>query len=240
MERGSGARRSHDGVRQLACELSEEARERGVGFVDAPCPAARPARRTASSVMGGGESADVEKAKPSFDVYARKLAALIGGPGCGQLTKMVNQICIVGLAQALAEGLAFANATGSTGKGHRGHLQGRGPVMADGKPRWKPMSELKAEGFGFAIEWMRKDMGICLAAGEAEQREPAGHGAGGPVLRAPGGARRQALGQHCRADPAAAQGLVNWGQINFIGLHQPFRRLIVKRGMAFALMPPYG
>src|SRR5437868_389124 len=114
------------------------------------------ARRQAS-----GHAADFERARPVIDVYA-KMAALIGGPGAGQLTKMVNQICIVGLAQALAEALAFA-------KRNQLDLEKVISVISKGaaqswqmENRWKQMNELKAEGFGFATEWMRKDMGICL------------------------------------------------------------------------------
>ena len=90
------------------------------------------------------------------------MAALIGGPGSGQLTKMVNQICIAGLAQALAEAMAFA-------KRSNFDLEKVISVISKGaaqswqmENRWKQMNELKADGFGFAIEWMRKDLGICL------------------------------------------------------------------------------
>jgi len=86
----------------LAKELYEEARKRGIGFVDAPVSGGQAGAVNGQlGIMCGGESAVFEKAKPVIDIYA-KLTALIGGPGSGQLTKMVNQICIVGLAQALA------------------------------------------------------------------------------------------------------------------------------------------
>ena len=88
--------------------------------------------------------------------------ALIGGPGAGQLTKMVNQLCIAGIAQSLAEALAFA-------KRNDLDLEKVVSVISKGAAqtwqmdnRWKAMSEMKVEGFGFAIEWMRKDMNICL------------------------------------------------------------------------------
>ncbi len=116
--------------------------------------------------MCGGEPAVFEKAKPVIEVYA-KMASLIGGPGAGQLTKMVNQICIAGLAQALAEALAFAKRSNLD-------LEKVISVISKGaaqswqmENRWKQMSELKAEGFGFAIEWMRKDLGICLGQAKA-------------------------------------------------------------------------
>ena len=147
----------------LARELFEEAKKRGIGFIDAPVSGGQAGAQNGQlGIMCGGESAVFEKAKPVIDVYA-KLAALIGGPGAGQLTKMVNQICIVGLAQALAEALAFA-------KRNELDLDKVISVISKGaaqswqmENRWKQMNELKADGFGFAIEWMRKDMGICLA-----------------------------------------------------------------------------
>jgi 3-hydroxyisobutyrate dehydrogenase len=151
----------------LARELHAKAKEKGIGFVDAPVSGGQAGAVNGQlGIMCGGEPATFEKAKPVIDVYA-KLAALIGGPGAGQLTKMVNQICIVGLAQALAEGLAFA-------KRNNLDLEKVISVISKGaaqswqmENRWKQMSELKAEGFGFAIEWMRKDMGICLAQARA-------------------------------------------------------------------------
>ena len=147
----------------LARELHGKAKEKGVGFVDAPVSGGQAGAVNGQlGIMCGGDAADFERAKPVIDVYA-KMAALIGGPGAGQLTKMVNQICIVGLAQALAEALAFA-------KRNDLDLEKVISVISKGaaqswqmENRWKQMSELKAEGFGFAIEWMRKDMGICLA-----------------------------------------------------------------------------
>jgi len=147
----------------VAREVHQKARERGIGFVDAPVSGGQAGAVNGQlGIMCGGEQATFESVKPVLDVYA-KMCALIGGPGAGQLTKMVNQICIVGLAQALAEALAFA-------KRNNLDLEKVISVISKGaaqswqmENRWKPMSELKAEGFGFAIEWMRKDVGICLA-----------------------------------------------------------------------------
>ncbi len=151
----------------LARELHQKAQEKGIGFIDAPVSGGQAGAQNGQlGVMCGGEPADFERAKPVIDIYA-KLAALIGGPGSGQLTKMVNQICIAGLAQALAEALAFARRSNLD-------LEKVVSVISKGaaqswqmENRWKPMSELKSEGFGFAIEWMRKDLGICL--GEAKK-----------------------------------------------------------------------
>jgi 3-hydroxyisobutyrate dehydrogenase len=146
----------------VAKEVFEKAKERGVGFIDAPVSGGQAGAQNAQlGIMCGGEAEVFARAKPVLEVYA-KVCALIGGPGSGQLTKMVNQICIVGMAQALAEGLAFAKRSNLD-------LEKVIAVISKGaaqswqmENRWKPMSELKAEGFGFAIEWMRKDVGICL------------------------------------------------------------------------------
>ena len=151
----------------VAREVHAKAKERGIGFVDAPVSGGQAGAVNGQlGIMCGSEAAIFERAKPVIDAYA-KMAALIGGPGSGQLTKMVNQICIVGLAQSLAEALAFA-------KRNNLDLEKVISVISKGaaqswqmENRWKQMSELKAEGFGFAIEWMRKDVGICLAQAKA-------------------------------------------------------------------------
>ena len=147
----------------VAREVHAKAKEKGIGFVDAPVSGGQAGAVNGQlGIMCGGEQATFDKAKPVLDTYA-KMCALIGGPGAGQLTKMVNQITIVGMAQALAEGLAFA-------KRNQLDLEKVIAVISKGaaqswqmENRWKPMAEMKTEGFGFAIEWMRKDVGICLA-----------------------------------------------------------------------------
>jgi 3-hydroxyisobutyrate dehydrogenase len=147
----------------VAREVQAKAKEKGIGFVDAPVSGGQAGAVNGQlGIMCGGEQATFDQAKPVLDVYA-KMCALIGGPGAGQLTKMVNQITIVGMAQALAEGLAFA-------KRNQLDLEKVIAVISKGaaqswqmENRWKPMAEMKTEGFGFAIEWMRKDVGICLA-----------------------------------------------------------------------------
>ena len=146
----------------VAREVHGKAKEKGIGFVDAPVSGGQAGAVNGQlGIMCGGEQAVFDKAKPVLEVYA-KMCALIGGPGAGQLTKMVNQICIAGVAQSLAEGLSFA-------KRNNLDLEKVVAVISKGAAqtwqmdnRWKPMSELKVEGFGFAIEWMRKDMSICL------------------------------------------------------------------------------
>jgi 3-hydroxyisobutyrate dehydrogenase-like beta-hydroxyacid dehydrogenase len=111
--------------------------------------------------MCGGEQADFDRAKPVIDVYA-KMAALIGAPGAGQLTKMVNQVAIAGLLQGLSEGLAFAKRAGLDVEKVIGVISKGAAQSWQMENRWKQMNELKADGFGFATEWMRKDMSICL------------------------------------------------------------------------------
>jgi 3-hydroxyisobutyrate dehydrogenase len=146
----------------VARELFQKAKEKGIGFIDAPVSGGQAGAVNGQlGIMCGGEQATFDKAKPVLDVYA-KMCALIGGPGAGQLTKMVNQLCIAGIAQSLAEGLAFA-------KRNNLDLEKVVSVISKGAAqtwqmdnRWKAMAEMKVEGFGFAIEWMRKDMSICL------------------------------------------------------------------------------
>jgi 3-hydroxyisobutyrate dehydrogenase len=146
----------------IARELFEKTKERGVGFVDAPVSGGQAGAQNGQlGIMCGGEDAVFAKAKPVIDVYA-KMAALIGGPGAGQLTKMVNQICIAGLVQGLSEGLAFAKKSNLD-------LEKVISVISKGaaqswqmENRWKQMNEVKFDGFGFAVDWMRKDLGICL------------------------------------------------------------------------------
>src|SRR5690606_15358600 len=98
---------------------------------------------------------------PVLQVYA-KSCALIGGPGAGQLTKMVNQICIAGLVQGLAEGLAFAKKSGLDMEKVISVISKGAAQSWQMENRWQAMNEVKFDGFGFAVDWMRKDLGICL------------------------------------------------------------------------------
>jgi 3-hydroxyisobutyrate dehydrogenase len=146
----------------LARELSAEAKKRGLGFVDAPVSGGQAGAQNGQlGIMCGGEPADFDKAKPVLDVYA-KMCARIGAPGAGQLTKMVNQIVIAGLVQGLAEGLNFAKRSNLDVEKVISVISKGAAQSWQMENRWKQMDELKAEGFGFATEWMRKDMNICL------------------------------------------------------------------------------
>ncbi|MEO1000742.1 MAG: NAD(P)-dependent oxidoreductase [Pseudomonadota bacterium] len=147
---------------EVARELHAAAAARGIGFVDAPVSGGQAgAENGALTVMCGGDAAVYARAEPVIDAFA-KACRLMGGPGAGQLTKMVNQICIVGLVQALSEGLAFAERAGLDGRevlaaisqGAAGSWQmsNRGETMLDDQFE-----------FGFAVDWVRKDLSICLA-----------------------------------------------------------------------------
>ena len=146
----------------LARELHAKAKEKGVAFIDAPVSGGQAGAVNAQlGIMCGGEDAAFAKARPVLDVYA-KSCVLIGAPGAGQLTKMVNQIAIAGLLQGLSEALNFGKKAGLDiekvvaviSKGAAGSWQ-----MEN---RWKAMNDVKFDGFGFAVDWMRKDLGICL------------------------------------------------------------------------------
>jgi 3-hydroxyisobutyrate dehydrogenase-like beta-hydroxyacid dehydrogenase len=146
----------------LARELHAECNGKGVGFVDAPVSGGQAGAVSGQlGIMCGGIQADFDRAKPVLDIYA-KSCVLIGSPGAGQLTKMVNQIVIAGLLQGLAEGLNFGKRAGLD-------LEKVISVISKGaaqswqmENRWKQMTEVKFDGFGFAVDWMRKDLGICL------------------------------------------------------------------------------
>ena len=146
----------------VAREIHAKCKEKGVGFVDAPVSGGQAGAVNGQlGIMCGGEQADFDKAKPVLDIYA-KMCALIGAPGAGQLTKMVNQICIAGMAQSLAEAVAFGKRNGLDMEKVIGVISKGAAQSWQMENRWKAMDEIKTEGFGFAIEWMRKDMGICL------------------------------------------------------------------------------
>ena len=145
---------------KVARELAAEAKKRGFEFLDAPVSGGQAGAENGQlTVMVGGESAAFERAKPVIAHFA-KAVTLLGPSGAGQLTKMVNQICIAGLVQGLAEGLNFALKAGldaklvleviSKGAAQSWQMENRGKTMVDDK-----------FDFGFAVDWMRKDLRIC-------------------------------------------------------------------------------
>jgi len=157
----------------IARELDAAAKAAGFGFLDAPVSGGQAgAENGVLTVMAGGDAATFATAEPVIAHYAR-MVRLIGPAGSGQLAKMVNQICIAGLVQGLSEGVHFAQKAGldipavmeTIGKGAAGSWQ-----MEN---RWKTMAAGKFD-FGFAVDWMRKDLSMCLA-------EARGNGATLPV-----------------------------------------------------------
>ncbi len=151
---------------EVARELHAAAAERGLGFIDAPISGGQAgAEKGALTVMCGGDPAVFAKAEPVIACYARA-CRLMGPPGAGQLTKMVNQIAIAGLVQSLAEALHFAGAAGLDAENVVDLLKNGAAQSWQMENRTKTM--LAGEfNFGFAVEWMRKDLAICL--GEARR-----------------------------------------------------------------------
>ena len=147
---------------EIARELYTAAKKGGFDFVDAPVSGGQAgAENGALTVMCGGDAEPFGRAEKMIAAYA-KACNLMGAPGSGQLAKMVNQICIAGLVQGLAEGLHFAKKAGldiekliatiSKGAAQSWQMENRYKTMTAGK-----------FDFGFAVEWMRKDLSICLA-----------------------------------------------------------------------------
>ncbi|MCI0466801.1 MAG: NAD(P)-dependent oxidoreductase [Beijerinckiaceae bacterium] len=151
---------------EAARELHEAAKARGCGFVDAPVSGGQAGAETgALSVMCGGAPEDYARAEPIILSYA-KACRLMGPAGSGQLTKMVNQICIAGLVQALAEGLHFAKRAKLDPEAVISIISKGAAQSWQMENRYKSMSEGKFD-FGFAVNWMRKDLALCL--GEARR-----------------------------------------------------------------------
>ena len=152
----------------VARELAAAAKVRSIGFVDAPVSGGQAGAENGKlTIMAGGDPADYERTAPLFDCYAR-FSRLMGPVGAGQLTKMVNQICIAGVLQGLSEGIDFAQRVGldanavveviSKGAAQSWQMENRAHTMAQGE-----------FDFGFAVEWMRKDLDITLRTGRAHQ-----------------------------------------------------------------------
>ncbi len=145
----------------VAREIDAKARDLGIGFLDGPVSGGQAGAENGQlTVMVGGSQKDFDVAEPVIQAYA-KAVTLLGAAGAGQLTKMVNQICFVGLVQGLSEGFAFAQAAGldakrvadviAKGAAQSWQMDNRAETMIDDK-----------FDFGFAVEWVRKDLGIAL------------------------------------------------------------------------------
>jgi len=147
---------------EIARELDAAAKAKGVAFLDAPVSGGQAGAQNGKlTIMVGGDAEPFKTAEPVMAHYGRAVT-LMGPAGSGQLTKMVNQICIAGVVQGLAEGLNFAVRAGLDGKtvidviskgaAQSWQMENRGTTMLEGK-----------FDFGFAVDWMRKDLAICFA-----------------------------------------------------------------------------
>jgi len=146
---------------KIAIEMADAARAQGRWFVDAPVSGGQAGAEAGTlTVMAGGDGEAVERIGPVIAAYANAVRR-IGGPGAGQKAKMVNQICIAGVVQGLAEAVHFAGRAGlDTDAVYAAISQGAAQSWQMDN-RWKTMVEGKFE-FGFAVDWMRKDLGLVL------------------------------------------------------------------------------
>jgi 3-hydroxyisobutyrate dehydrogenase len=146
----------------VARELDTIATGHGIHFMDAPVSGGQAgAENGVLTVMVGGQPDVFARAEPIISAYAR-MVKLLGPAGSGQLTKMVNQICIAGLVQALSEGIHFARQAGLDVEGVIETISKGAAQSWQMENRYKTMNAGKFD-FGFAVDWMRKDLGICLA-----------------------------------------------------------------------------
>jgi 3-hydroxyisobutyrate dehydrogenase len=150
----------------LAQEMAAAARARGYWFVDAPVSGGEAGAKNGQlTVMCGGDAQAFARAEPVIQAYAKKIA-LMGPSGAGQKTKMVNQICIAGLVEALAEGLHFAARAGLDPRAVIDVISQGAAQSWQMNNRWETMVEHQFD-FGFAVDHMRKDLGIVLAEARA-------------------------------------------------------------------------
>jgi 3-hydroxyisobutyrate dehydrogenase-like beta-hydroxyacid dehydrogenase len=150
----------------LARELHVAAGERQVGFLDAPLSGGQAGAESGQlTIMVGGDESVFERAHPVMDAYARAIT-LIGPAGSGQLAKMVNQICIAGLLQGLSEGLHFALRANLDTEKVIGAISKGAAQSWQMDNRWQTMVEGQFD-FGFAVDWMRKDLAIALEEARA-------------------------------------------------------------------------
>jgi 3-hydroxyisobutyrate dehydrogenase len=146
----------------IARELEAAAKKAGLGFLDAPVSGGQAGAENGQlTIMVGGEAGTYAQAEPAMKVYA-KACTHMGPAGAGQLTKMVNQICIAGLVQGLSEGVNFAMKAGLDTDKVLATISKGAAQSWQMENRWKTMVQGKFD-FGFAVDWMRKDLGICLA-----------------------------------------------------------------------------
>ncbi len=150
----------------LAREAAGQARGLGRWFVDAPVSGGQSGAEAGQlTIMAGGEEAAVERVRPVMEAYAKAIKR-IGGPGAGQLAKMVNQICIAGTLQGLAEAVHFAKSSGVDTAAVFEAISKGAAQSWQMDNRWDAMVQNRFD-FGFAVDWMRKDLGLVLEEARA-------------------------------------------------------------------------
>jgi 3-hydroxyisobutyrate dehydrogenase/2-hydroxy-3-oxopropionate reductase len=152
----------------VAREIYAAAKAKNIGFLDAPVSGGQAGAENGQlTVMVGGDQAVFDKANPVIDAFA-KMVGLMGAPGAGQLTKMVNQICIAGLVQGLSEGIHFAKRAGLDVEKVVGVISKGAAQSWQMENRYKTMNAGKFD-HGFAVDWMRKDLSIALTEARGNQ-----------------------------------------------------------------------
>jgi 3-hydroxyisobutyrate dehydrogenase len=150
---------------KVTAELYDAGKAQGIAFVDAPVSGGQAgAENGVLSIMCGGDDASYAAAEPVMQAYGRSIKRL-GESGAGQLTKMVNQICIAGLVQGLSEGLHFAEKAGLDGRAVVEVIAGGAAGSWQMQNRYETMIDDEF-GHGFAVDWMRKDLAICLSTAD--------------------------------------------------------------------------
>ena len=152
----------------IARELHEAGRKLGIDFIDAPVSGGQAGAENGQlTVMCGGDAAPFERAKPVADAFS-KAVTLIGPSGAGQVTKMMNQMCIAGIVQGLAEALNLGQRAGLDMEKALGAISKGAAQSWQMENRWQNMVNGKFD-YGFAVDWMRKDLGIALAEGKRQK-----------------------------------------------------------------------
>ncbi|MCF8534438.1 MAG: NAD(P)-dependent oxidoreductase [Reyranella sp.] len=154
----------------IARELHAEGKQKGIDFVDAPVSGGQAGAENGQlTVMCGGEQASFDKAKPVADAFS-KAVTLIGPPGSGQITKMMNQMCIAGIVQGLAEALNLGQRAGLDMDKVMTAISKGAAQSWQMENRWQNMVAGKFD-YGFAVDWMRKDLGISMAEGKRHKAQ---------------------------------------------------------------------
>ncbi|HTE35084.1 MAG TPA: NAD(P)-dependent oxidoreductase [Reyranella sp.] len=152
----------------IAREFHAQGKKLGIGFIDAPVSGGQAGAENGQlTVMCGGEQVPFDKAKPVADSFS-KAVTLIGPPGSGQITKMMNQMCIAGIVQGLAEALNLGQRSGLDMEKVMSAISKGAAQSWQMENRWQNMIAGKFD-YGFAVDWMRKDLGIAMAEGKRQK-----------------------------------------------------------------------